>query len=192
MANTKTLSERAAFELTLAGMTDNADPEARQTAVNTMALIRRFEKQGNNQRQQEFILLSLQNLLNGEALTPLTDNPEEWIEFEITKRGMSGDMKVEKHKLWTNTRDRNVVSYDAGQTFINQNTGKRGESMSWEDAEKRREEITNFKKPVQGQEGVPPAEMTVGAPDPVSGEVNKKADSVDESEADVNKKTEDE
>lgn len=186
MANAKTLTERAAFELTLAGMTDNSDPEAKQTAVNTMALIRRFEKQNNNQRQQEFIITSLQRLLNGEALTPLTDNPDEWIEFEITKRGMTGDMKVEKHKLWTNTRDRNVVSYDSGTTYIDQNTGKRGESISWEDAEKRREEIANFKKPVQGQPGTPAGEMTIGG-DENTTDNNEKTETVDKSNEDVNK-----
>lgn len=138
----KTLSEHAAYELTKSGLANNEDPEARQTAINVMALVRRVEKQKNSEAQVEFILESLNRLLNGLPLTAITDDPEEWEKFELERKNLSTGV-VDKQSVWQSTRATHIVSYDEGKTWIDQATGKSGTSTDHVQEAARKEEEAN-------------------------------------------------
>lgn len=195
----KSLSEHAAYELTASGMTNSDDPEARQTAINAMALVRRIEKQKNSPHQIDFLVTALDRLLHFKAMSPITDAPDEWDEYEV-KRYLLDPVtheetgKVKSHKVWLNKRDPNIMSYDGGETFADQATGKQGQSISAEEAEKRRQEIQQFKAPVTGIDStVPAAEMTAAGDEnstennTLDENVKENGTSVDNAEAEVNK-----
>lgn len=124
----RTLSEHAAYELTKAGLTDNEEVEARQVALNTMALIRRLEKQNNNEKQIQYVVEAFQRLAQRLPLTPITDDPEEWEKFEVKSKNL--ETGVEETKVaWQSKRLPSLFSEDEGKTFVDQRTGKTGESV---------------------------------------------------------------
>jgi len=125
---TKTLSEHAAYELVKAGVTNSEDPELRQVAVNTMALIKRIEKQKMNERQAQYTLQAFSMLCDFLPLSPLTNDPEEWDRFEIDRKNLA-TQEVEKKEVWQSKRQPSVFSEDQGKTFTDQRTGKTGELL---------------------------------------------------------------
>lgn len=136
----KTLAEHAAYELTKAGMTNNSDPAAKTAAVNTMALVRRFEKMNMNERQAKFVLQAFENICNFLPLTPLTDDPAEWSEFEIQRKNKETG-EIETRSVWQSKRHSSVFSEDGGVSYIDQATGNTGQSVSHEDAKKQQEAV---------------------------------------------------
>ena len=124
----KTLTEHAAYELTKAGMANNADPEARQAATNTLALVRRIEKMNMTDRQAQFVLEAFSILTQFLPLTPITDDPEEWEKFEIDRKNVDTG-EVEKREVWQSRRATSIFSEDKGKTFTDQRTGKTGTSV---------------------------------------------------------------
>lgn len=171
----RTLSEHAAYELTKAGLTNNEEPEARQVALNTLALIRRLEKQNNNEKQFQYVVEGFQRLAQRMPLTPITDDPEEWEQFEITSKNIETG-KVEAKTTWQSKRLPSLFSEDGGKTFVDQRTGKTGESLDHKkveeeeaaakkDREKRKAkaEKRNAKPIPHVDADVPAAETTVGA-----------------------------
>lgn len=134
----RTLSEHAAYELTLAGLTDNEDHEAKQTAINIMAMVRRFEKQKNNEKQREFILQALNRLINFLPLTSITDDPTEWEKFEMERKNIETG-EVEKKVVWQSKRGASIFSDDEGRTWYDQATGKAGDSVDHVQAAKERQ-----------------------------------------------------
>lgn len=124
----RTLVEHAAYELTKAGMTDNGDPEARQVATNTIALVRRIEKMNMTDKQAQYVLEAFSILCQFLPLTPITDDPEEWDKFEIDRKNVD-TQEVEKKTVWQSKRASSIFSEDEGKTFIDQRTGKAGESV---------------------------------------------------------------
>lgn len=128
MSSEKTLSEHAAYELTKAGMTDNADPEARQVATNTMALVRRIEKMSMSEKQLNFTLEAFALLCQHLPLTPITDDPEEWDRYEIDRKNLSTN-EIEKKEVWQSKRSPSIFSEDKGKTFVDQRTGQAGTAL---------------------------------------------------------------
>lgn len=124
----KTLVEHAAYELTKAGMANNADPEARQVATNTIALVRRVEKMNMTEKQANYVIEAFSILTQFLPLTPITDDPEEWDKFEIDRKNVD-TQEVEKKEVWQSRRATSIFSEDKGKTFIDQRTGKVGESV---------------------------------------------------------------
>ncbi len=124
----RTLVEHAAYELTKAGMADNADPEARQVATNTIALVRRIEKMNMTDKQAAYVLEAFSVLCQFLPLTPITDDPEEWDKFEIDRKNVDTN-EVEKKVVWQSKRATSIFSEDEGKTFIDQRTGQTGESV---------------------------------------------------------------
>lgn len=128
MAKPRTLSEHAAYELVLAGMTDNEDPQARKAASDVMALIKRFEKQDHTEKTAMFTLNAFETLASFLPLTPITDDPQEWDKFEIDKTNVD-TKEVEKKIVWNSKRATSIFSEDEGKTFYDQRTGKTGTSL---------------------------------------------------------------
>ena len=124
----KTLVEHAAYELTKAGMANNPDPEARQVATNTIALVRRIEKMNMTEKQANYVIEAFSILTQFLPLTPITDDPEEWDKFEIDRKNVD-TQEVEKKIVWQSKRATSIFSEDEGKTFIDQRTGKVGESV---------------------------------------------------------------
>lgn len=124
----RTLVEHAAYELTKAGMANNPDPEARQVATNTIALVRRIEKMNMTEKQAAYVIEAFSILTQFLPLTPITDDPEEWDKFEIDRKNVDTG-EVEKKVVWQSRRATSIFSEDEGKTFIDQRTGKVGESV---------------------------------------------------------------
>lgn len=137
MADSKrTLAEHAAYELTKAGLTTNEDAEARKVATDVMALVKRFEKQNHTEKSAEYTLRAFDLLCNFMPLSPITDDPSEWDKFEIERKNVETG-EVEKRTVWQSKRASAVFSEDEGKTFIDQKTGKTGESVNHIEFEKQ-------------------------------------------------------
>ena len=124
----KTLTEHAAYELTKAGLANNEDPEARQVATNTIALVRRIEKMKMTDKQADYVLEAFSVLTQFLPLTPITDDPEEWDKFEIDRKNVD-TQEVEKKTVWQSRRATSIFSEDEGKTWTDQRTGKTGTSI---------------------------------------------------------------
>lgn len=125
----KTILEHAAYELAKAGLTTNEDAEARQVAINTMALVRRLEKQKNNEKQTEYVVESFYRLVQRLPLSPITDDADEWEKFEIDRKNIETN-EVEKKIVWQSRRVPSIFSEDEGKTFTDHRTGKVGTSVN--------------------------------------------------------------
>lgn len=135
----KTLVEHAIFELTRADLIDNPDPQARKVATDTIALVKRFEKQQHSQTTGKWVLEFFQNICYFVPLTPLTDDPEEWEKFDIEKKNTeTGEIEV-THR-WQSRRAPSIISEDEGKTFYDMQTGKNGTSLDHVEEAKKREE----------------------------------------------------
>ena len=158
----KTILEHAAYELSKAGLTTNEDAEARQVAINTMALIRRIEKQKNNEKQQQYVVESFYRLCQHLPLSPITDDPAEWEKFEIDRKNIETG-EIEKKVVWQSRRVPSLFSEDEGKTFIDQKNGQTGTSQhDLTEAEKKEldEKVANSVKPETESE-VPAEEVPV-------------------------------
>lgn len=189
----KSLTEHAAYELTKSGLANNEDAEARQTAINIMAIVRRIEKQKNSEAQVEFMLETLNRLLNGLPMTAITDDPEEWDQYVLKRYVLDPETKEpvgdpEEQSVWQAKRAEHIVSYTEGKTWIDQATGKSGQSLDHiEEAKRKEEESARKVKPIGHVDPDAPA-GEVAADDPRNG--SESAGSVDKSESNVNKETE--
>lgn len=172
----RTLLEHAAYELTRAGMTTNEDPLARKAAADTLALVKRFQNQEHTERTGRYVLEMFETLANFLPLTPITDDPDEWEKFEIDRKNVDTG-EVEKRVVWQSKRASAIFSEDQGKTFIDQRTGKTGESVDHtkEAAEKAAAEADRKSRkdaaktlagmPAAGPvEGTPADEAPVAAP----------------------------
>ena len=127
--SSKTLIEHAAYELHKAGTSNHEDPEVRQVAINTMALVRRIDKMNMTEKQLEYTLYAFQNICEHKPLSPITDNPEEWDKFEIKRKDIdSGEEEVKV--MWQSRRMPSLFSEDQGKTFRDEATGQTGTSLN--------------------------------------------------------------
>ena len=187
----KTLIEHAAYELTKAGMANNTDPEARQAATNTLALVRRIEKMNMTDRQAQFVLEAFSILTQFLPLTPITDDPEEWEKFEIDRKNVDTG-EVEKREVWQSRRATSIFSEDKGKTFTDQRTGKTGTSVDHlkqaeeeKATEEARAKTKADKKSIKEAMAEAPAAEVNAAP-ATTPDVNETPETVDNAKADVN------
>ena len=111
------LVEFAEKELRLAGMFDD-DVYEGMLANAVMDLIRVFSDQGHSGMSAEFTMQMFERVGRFKPLTPLTDNPDEWIEV-----GPS---------LWQATRDSEAFSNDGGKTYrLNSDHETLHRSLAW-------------------------------------------------------------
>lgn len=194
----KTLAEHAAYELTKAGLANSDEAEARSVATKTMALIRRFEKQKNTEREKDFILEALNRLLNFIPLTPISDDPDEWDKFDIQRKNVDTG-EIETKTVWQSRRGTSMFSEDGGKTFVDQATGKTGSSLDHvaeaqriEDEKKAAEErkanaAARTEQPIGHVNPDVPADEAVMYAPTAPGEDDEKSNSVDKSAEDANK-----
>jgi len=135
----KTLLEHAAYELTKSGFVDDTDPENRKVATDVMALVRRFVKQDHNERTGRIVLDFFETICFFLPLTPITDDPEEWEKFEIKTTNQETGEETTSTR-WQSKRAPRIISEDSGKTFIDQATGKTGESVNAAEYAKKVEE----------------------------------------------------
>lgn len=147
MALKKTLYEHALYELERADLLHNPDPQARKTATDTLALVKRFEKQKHTQTTGKWTLEFFNAIVNMIPLTPLTDDPEEWEKFDITKKNSETNEEEVTHR-WQSRRSPSIISEDKGKTFVDMATGQTGTSLDHVEEAKKREQdrIDNAKK----------------------------------------------
>lgn len=98
-------------EMELAGLFgDDEDGDGlRQSAINdqVLAMLRIFCAEGHSGSSAEYTIDLLTNLLRRRPLTPITNDPREWI-----------DRSEESGKpLWQNERDSEAFSEDGGKTY---------------------------------------------------------------------------
>lgn len=112
------LITHAKRELRFAGYSPNdTDPMNVQIYNSTLDIVRAFIKCGHSGMSAQFHVAMIQSLLSFEALGPVTDNPDEWLDVSDA---MGGD------PTWQNIRDSKMFSEDGGKTYYNLNEYRYG------------------------------------------------------------------
>lgn len=102
------LVAHAQYELDRAGMYDaDADYGPGAIATQVLALVELFAGQEHSGMSAAYTLGLLEKLLRFQPLTPLTNNPDEWVD----------QSDISDTPLWQNRRSSSVFSHDGGQTW---------------------------------------------------------------------------
>lgn len=124
----KTLFDHAVFELKKFAELADGTIEDKKIITDTLALVKRFERQGHSKHTGKWTLDFFETVAQGLPLTPLTDDPAEWEAYEDTHKNLkTGNTDVVIR--WQNKRVPSVISMDEGKTFVDMSTGKEGESV---------------------------------------------------------------
>lgn len=100
------LVNHAQYELDKAGLFDADSDYEGATGKAVLELIEVFANQGHSGFSAEMVIGLFSQVARFKALTPLTDDPEEWID----RSEISGT------PLWQNKRAPNMFSRDGGKT----------------------------------------------------------------------------
>lgn len=100
LANDLTLEGHARRELAIVG-------EGQDVIDGIASVVRAFAGCGHSGGSAPYAIAYLEKLLRYQALTPLTDNPDEWID----RTEMSGT------PMWQSARDPRAISRDGGKTY---------------------------------------------------------------------------
>lgn len=119
--NESALVDHAERELKLAGMigdsNESDDIDAKYNnlvAKAVLELMKKFSEQGHSGFSASMVREIFNKLTNWETLTPITSNPDEWMNCsELTGPEDSG--------MWQNRRNPAVFSKDGGKTWYNVN-----------------------------------------------------------------------
>ena len=103
------LTEHAKRELKIAGLFDKDSDYDGDLGKAVLELIKTFAKQGHSGMSAALTLEVFTKLARFQNLTPLTDNPDEWM--NVTDKSASGT------DLWQSTRKYSCFSEDAGITY---------------------------------------------------------------------------
>lgn len=106
--------KHAERELKIAGI-DSSDVYGDMLYKAVLELIRVFVQQGHSGYSAAWTVSLFQKLASWEALSPLSNNPEEW-------------MDVDGGTLWQNIRQSSCFSHDGGKTYYDQNKPQRDEA----------------------------------------------------------------
>ena len=108
------LVEHCERELKLAGLTkDNQNaPYDGKIAESVLKLIKVFSSENHSELSGAITIQLFKKLANRENLTPLTNNPNEWMDIS----------NIVGKPMWQNIRNRNYFSKDGGKTFYNINS----------------------------------------------------------------------
>lgn len=110
-ASESNLMKHAQRELDLfLGPDDSEDFYQGMTRKAVMELVEAFARQGHSGMSAGIVLDLFRRLANFDALTPLTDNPDEWIKH-------ADDM-------WQNARQSSSFSSDHGKTYWDLGTSR--------------------------------------------------------------------
>lgn len=84
--------------------------EEPRTIEGYLDMIRIFSRMGHSGGSASVFIPVLNALLRYENLSPLTDDPEEWVHHDETVWGERGG-------IWQNTRNSKAFSKDGGKTY---------------------------------------------------------------------------
>lgn len=131
----KTLYEHAQYELKKLGLLEDGEHEGRTIVVNTLAMVRHFEKMKLSEEAHKWVLEFTETLANHLPLSPITDEESEWEPYEDTHKNLeTGEVVVTKR--WQSRRAPMVISADGGKTFVDMRTNKEGISVDHIEQEK--------------------------------------------------------
>lgn len=99
--------QRAEREVRLAGLLDEDSDYGGMIGEAVMELVRTLSAQRHSGYSIGYVMHVTQQLVDGKALTPLTSNPEDWINVS----DMSGT------PMWQNRRCSSAFSDDGGATW---------------------------------------------------------------------------
>jgi len=125
--------ERAKYELQKAGYTLIPVPENKEwdiedytQQIGTMAyeIVKQFCNQGHSGMSAQYCISIITKLLNGDVLTPLTNNPEEW------EQDFNGNGHWQSKRKFSCFSDDNLKTYydineDCNRNWELDNEGKR-------------------------------------------------------------------
>lgn len=105
------LMNHADRELRLVGYSpESEDMMDYQIWYQTMEMVSAFSQVGHSGGSAPYHIHILGQLLNFEALTPITNNPDEWINVSDF---------LSPPATWQNCRDSRMFSFDGGKTYYN-------------------------------------------------------------------------
>ena len=97
-------------ELQLAGMFDKDADYNGALAPHIIKVVEAFSKGKHSGASAMISIGILEKLLRFQTLTPITNNPKEW---------MKVGRKIARILLWQNKRDPSIFSKDGGKTWYN-------------------------------------------------------------------------
>jgi hypothetical protein len=112
------LEKHAEFELKRAGLFDKDSDYGGMLGHSTMKLIKCFAEEGHSGMSASMQIYLFKTLAAFKTLTPITDNPNEWME-------VSEHAGPEKKGIWQNRRDPSNFSNDGGKTYYSVDDEKR-------------------------------------------------------------------
>lgn len=83
---------------------------------------------GGNPHTTKWVLEFFETICNWLPLSPITDQPDEWEEYEDIHRNMKTGGE-EKTIRWVSTRAPSIISMDGGKTWVDYRTNKEGVSV---------------------------------------------------------------
>lgn len=119
------LVDHAEAELKNAGLFDKDSDYDGMLGKAVLELMKVFSKQGHSGYSAHLTLDLFDKLANFSNLTPITDNPEEWM--EVTDKGPDGK------GMWQNKRNPSMFSKDGGKTYYDVDDEKKEEVKSLHD-----------------------------------------------------------
>lgn len=118
--------EYAANELRRAGLFDEDSDYDGMLGDAVLEIVKVFSKQGHSGMSAAMVTAILEKLLRYEPLTPLTSDPDEWMNVS----------DIAGAECWQSTRDPSVFSRDGGKTWYSiddpsKNNGDVHERVKW-------------------------------------------------------------
>ena len=104
------LVEHAERELRRAGLFDEDSDYGGMLAESTMKLIKTFAEEGHSGNSAHMQVEIFSRLASYKTLTPLTDDPEEWM-------NVAEYQSPDSPAIWQNRRDSSCFSNDGGKTY---------------------------------------------------------------------------
>ena len=110
------LVQKARFELERAKLAGEEFPDFNNKVLEIVSI---FASMGHSGSSAEYTRHVIDTLLRQKALSPLTDDPDEWEEHDPS-------MWDGRNKIWQNRRDSTAFSTDGGETYFYLDEVKKG------------------------------------------------------------------
>lgn len=116
-----TLVEHAKRELDILAKSGDPDDEMNKVLIECVA---KFAEYGHSGGSASWAISVLNKLLQFKNLTPLTDNPDEWMQVG------TGGLLYRGYDVWQNRRNSEAFSHDGGETYYVLSNGS-SDSIPW-------------------------------------------------------------
>lgn len=103
------LLKHAEREMRLAGLYDKDSDYGGMIPASVLKVVKAFSEEGHSGGSASITLLILEKVLRFKTLSPLTSDPEEWMDV--------AEPDGKRKAVWQNTRDSSYFSEDAGKTW---------------------------------------------------------------------------